>query len=113
MADTLRSDGKAVDVVVSADVTKGDPVVAQGWHGIAMADAASGDTVALEVASREHELVVDSGVVAAKGDVLYITPDGVLDDTSNSGANAPFIKVTVAKDSNNVVWGILLPQLTA
>lgn len=111
MADTLRSDGKAVDVVVSATVTKGVPIVAEGWHGIPMADAVSGETVALEVATREHELTVDSSVVAAKGDILYLTSAGVIDDSSSG--NRPFLKVTVAKDANNVVWGILLPQVTA
>lgn len=108
MADSFRSDGKAVDVVVAAAVTKGSPVVAEGWHGVAMADAASGETVALEVAAREHEFTVGGGVTAAKGDILYLTSAGAF--TNTSSGNRPFIKVTVAKDANNVVWGILLPQ---
>jgi predicted RecA/RadA family phage recombinase len=107
MAETLRSDGKAVDVTVSAVVTKGDVVLAQGFHGIAMADAASGEDVALEIALREHEVNVGA-TAAAKGAVLYLTPAGAI--TATSSSNRPFLKVTVAKDSNNIVWGVLLPQ---
>lgn len=108
MAETFRSDGKAVDVTVSADVEKGDVVVAEGFFGIAMGDASSGEDVALEIATREHEIVVPNGVTAAKGDVLYITSAGVITNTSSN--NKAFLKVTVAKDSNDVVWGVLLPQ---
>lgn len=108
MADSFRSDGKAVDVVVTGDVTKGEPAYAEGWHGVALADGVSGDTVALEIAAREHEFVVAGGVTAAKGDVLYLTTAGAI--TNTASGNRPFCKVTVAKDANNVVWGILLPQ---
>jgi len=108
--ETLRSDGKAVDVVVAKAIVKGDVVVAEGFFGIAMNDAASGDTIAIEVAQREHELVVGSGITAAKGAILYVSAAGVITNTNSDKA---FLKVTVAKDSNNYVWGILLPQLTA
>ncbi len=107
MATNLRSDGKAVDVVLSADVVSGAPVVAEGWHGIAMTDGATGETIAIEVAPREYELNVGA-VAAAKGAILYLTSGGVV--TATSSGNRPFIKVTVAKDAGNVVWGILLPQ---
>lgn len=107
MAETLRSDGKAVDVTVSATVTKGDVVLAEGFAGIAMQDAVSGETIALEIAQREHEINVGS-VVAAKGAVLYLTSAGAI--TATVGSNKPFCKVTVAKDANNVVWAVLLPQ---
>ena len=105
---SLRSDGKAVDVTVAAAVTKDSPVLAEGWHGIAMADAASGETVALEVAAREHEITVPGGVAAAKGAILYLSAAGAITATTS---DRPFMKVTRAKDSNNIVWGILLPQL--
>lgn len=107
MAETLRSDGKAVDVTVDAAVEKGDVVLAQGFHGIAMGDAASGEEVALEIALREHEINVGS-VTAAKGATLYLTPAGAI--TATASTNRPFLKVTVAKDANNYVWGVLLPQ---
>ena len=59
MAETLRSDGKAVDVTVNATITKGDAVSQDGFQGIAMQDAVSGETIALEIAQREHEIVLE------------------------------------------------------
>lgn len=108
MAETFRSDGKAVDVTVDKTVTKGDPVRAEGFSGIAMQDAVSGETIAIEIALREHEITVGSGVTANKGDVLYITSAGAL--TTTSSGNTAFCKVTQAKDANNVIWAVLLPQ---
>lgn len=108
MAETLRSDGKAVDVVVTADVTKGDVVLVDGFHGIAMGSAASGEEVALEIATREHEITVPGSVTAPKGTTLYLTSAGVI--TATATGNRAFAKVTVAKDANNVVWAVLLPQ---
>jgi predicted RecA/RadA family phage recombinase len=108
MAETLRSDGKAVDVTLLSTVEKGSVVYLEGFFGITMASGSSGDTVAIEVAQREHEIAVPEGVTAAKGDVLYITNAGVI--TNTSAGNKAFLKVTQAKDSNNYVWGILLPQ---
>lgn len=109
MAETLRSDGKAVDVTVDATITKGDVVYKDGFAGIAMQDAVSGETIALEIAQREHEINV-GGISAAKGAILYITAaTGAITATAGSG-KAPFCKVTVAKDSNNIVWAVLLPQ---
>lgn len=107
MAETFRSDGKAVDVTVEKTVTKGDVVVAEGFAGIAMQDAVSGESIALEIATREHEITVGSGVTAAKGDVLYVDATGTI---TNTNTDTPFCKVTVAKDANNVVWAVLLPQ---
>ena len=63
MAETLRSDGKAVDVVVDSTITKGDVVYKDGFAGIAMQDAVSGETIALEIATREHEINV-GGITA-------------------------------------------------
>ncbi len=102
-----RSDGQAVDVVLTAAATKDGLYVVDGFFGIAMQDGVSGDTIALEIAQVENEIVVGSGVTAAKGDVLYVSTAGVVTNTDTDKA---FLKVTVAKDSNNVVWGILLPQ---
>lgn len=108
MADSLRSDGKAVDVIADAAVTKGTPVYTEDFAGIAMQDASSGESVAIEIAQREHEITVDAAVTANKGDILYIHGDGVVNATAGSGV--AFMKVTVAKDANNIVWGVLLPQ---
>lgn len=104
---SFRSDGKAVDVTLDAAVEKNDPVLQEGWAGIALADGDSGDTIAIEV-EREHEIVVGSSVTAAKGDILYISDAGVI---TNTNTDRPFMKVTIAKDANDVVAGKLLPQM--
>ncbi len=102
MADNLRSDGKAVEVVLGLDVTKGDAVRTDGWFGVAMTDGLTGETIALETSCREFEFTVGGAVTAAKGDILYIA-----DDTNaliNTDTEEAFGKVTIAKDGNDVVW---------
>lgn len=108
MAETFRSDGKAVEITLLSVKQKGSVVVLDGFFGITMQSGSSGDTVAIEIAQREHEIAIPADVVAAKGAVLYLTAAGVI-NASPSG-NKAFLKVTRAKDSNNYVWGILLPQ---
>ncbi len=109
MAESLRSDGKSVKVTApDAGATKGLPYYLDGFHGIALGSASSGEELALEITNREFEIEVGSGVTAAKGDVLYIHADHSVDATSASGV--AFCKVTVAKDANNIIWAILLPQ---
>lgn len=107
MAETFRQDGKAVDVVAPYDVTKGTPIVANGFFGIVMASAASGDTVAIEVTQRVHALNLGA-VAAARGASIYITSAGVL--TATSSGNTLFGKVVRAKDSNNIAWLRLAAQ---
>lgn len=104
---SLRSDGKAVDITLTAVTTKDTPVLEDGFHGIAMTDGSSGDIIAIEIAQREHEITVPSAVTAAKGDVLYLDATGTITNTDTDRA---FMKVTLAKDSNNIVWGVLLAQ---
>jgi len=107
MAETLRSDGKAVEITLTELTTKGTPVRVDGFMGILMASGSSGDIVAIEIAQRVHEMTVGVGVTAAKGDILYIAEDGTVDNTNTERA---FCKIVRAKDSNNIVWGLLLPQ---
>lgn len=110
--ETLRSDGKAVDVafVNSTPKEKGTPWYQDGFFGILMAAASSGDTVSMEIAQRVHEIVVAGGVTAALGDVLYI--DKSTRAIGNDTNDVPFGRVVKAKDSNNVCWVLLLPQYT-
>lgn len=103
-----RSDGQAVDVVAAADRTKGTPVIEQGFIGFPSSNAKSGESYALEIAQAEYEFEVPAGVTAEKGDILYMTSDNEI--TATATGNRAFALVTVDKDSNNIVWGILLPQ---
>ena len=107
MSDTFRSDGKAVEVTLLATKAKGSVVHLDSFFGITMQSGSSGDVVAIEIAQREHEIQIPSDLSAAVGAILYIDTDGVI-TTDNS--DKAFMKVTKAKDANNYVWGILLPQ---
>jgi predicted RecA/RadA family phage recombinase len=105
--DNLVSDGNAVNVVLAQTVTKGQPVFADGFHGVAMTDGVSGDTIAIETSNREFEHEVAGALAVAKGDVLYITTDGT-DVVSKTNTGRLFGVATTAKDSNNVIWYKLL-----
>lgn len=117
----LESDGKAVNVDLVATVAKDQLVYVDGWLGIAAADGASGDTIALSVDFREYQFVVPSGLSVSKGDTVYITvanvTDHVPDDdaysTSAGAGKVALFKATMDKDGNNVVTGKLLAGLFA
>jgi hypothetical protein len=116
--DPKRSDGKAVLVEAVSAFDKGTFVrknrgVNVSWYGFACEDAESGDQVNLDISASEFELVIPADVDAAVGAILYITKDTgeITDEEGEDMENVMFMKVTVAKDSNNVVWGIQLPQL--
>jgi hypothetical protein len=104
---SMRSDGKAVDVTLTSTIEKDSPAYVEGFHGIAMTNGSSGDTIALEIALREHEIEVGSSITATKGTILYIDSSG---EITNTASDTPFMKVTLAKDDSNIVWGVLLPQ---
>jgi hypothetical protein len=113
----FESDGRAVNVTLDAgDVVKGAVIYAQGWLGIAGEDADSGDTLALIADDREYQFEVPAGLTVNKGDIVYITvatrtghyPDDEAYTTSAGAGKWAFFKATAAKDSNNVVTGIML-----
>jgi len=114
----LESDGKAVAVTLSAAVTKGAVMYAEGWLGIAAGDGASGDTIACVVDDREYQFKVPAGLSVAKGVIVYITvatttgnyPDDEAYTTSAGAGKWAFFKATAAKDSNNIVTGIMLAK---
>lgn len=108
-----RTDGRAVDVVVSgAAVEKDAPVYFSGFHGFTMNRAAVGEAVALDVAEQVWEFTVPGGVAAAKGATLYISTNGAHTIAATGGAGfVAFAKVVEAKDANNVVWAKQLPQV--
>lgn len=97
-------DGNAVYVTAPADVTKNSVLVADGWAGIVMNDADSGDTVALAIDGGVYEISVGE-LTAGIGDILYITAAGEL---STTNTDFVFAKVVQAKDSNGYAWVKLL-----
>lgn len=104
---SLRSDGKAVEVTLVETTAKDELVLLDGFFGITMAAGSSGDTVAIEIAQRVHELTLPEGVTADKGDLLYVSDAGVITNTDTDNL---FGKVVLSKDSNNIAWVLLLPQ---
>lgn len=113
----FESDGKALNVTLTnGDVVKGAVAVVQGWLGIAGEDALSGETLALIVDDREHQVEVPVGLTATKGMILYITiatitghyPDDEAYTTTAGAGKLAFMKLTSSKDANNIVTGIML-----
>jgi hypothetical protein len=115
----LESDGKAVNVTLSYDgIAKDDVVYAEGWLGIAAGAGDSGDEIALTIDRREYQFTVPAGLSVSKGDTVYITlasigsghvPADAAYSTSSGAGKVALFKATAAKDSNNMVTGILLP----
>jgi len=100
------SDGRTVQITLLTTKEKGDPHYLEGFHGVVQEDGSSGDSISLDIGTREWQVNVGS-LTAAKGDVLYIDTDGAL---TNTDTDRSFGKVSQAKDSNNVALVILLPQ---
>lgn len=112
------NDGLAVNILApTGGVTAGDFVYDEttGWAGFALATAAEGEGLALEVA-RGHRFLHDKSESVVAGDILYVTDAGALSKTPSSTARA-FLKVTeVVEDvtsTQDQVIGIVLPQLWA
>lgn len=112
----FESDGKAVNVDLTATVAKGAVIVVDGWLGIAGAAGDSGDTIALVADNREYQFKVPAGLSVSKGDIVYITvatitghyPDDEAYTTSAGAGHLAFFKATADKDAANIVTGIML-----
>ena len=112
----FESDGKSVNVDLTSTVLKGQPIVVDGWVGLAGASGDSGDTIALVADDREYQFLVPAGLSVAKGAIVYITvatitghyPDDEAYTTSAGAGKVAFFKATAAKDGNNIVTGVML-----
>jgi hypothetical protein len=112
----LESDGKAVNVDLLYTVTKGQPIVVEGWLGLAGGAGASGDTIALIADDREYQFLVPTGLTVTKGLIVYITvatvtghyPDDEAYTTSAGEGKVAFFKATADKDDNDIVTGVML-----
>lgn len=112
----LAGAGKSVTVTVVESVLKGELILAQGWLGIAAADATSGNSVALIVDNREYQFKVPATLSVAKGQIVYIDTTAVTNNhptdaawSTSPGTNrVALFKATMDKDANNVVTGIML-----
>jgi plastocyanin len=112
----FESDGKAVDVNLLYEVDKGQLAVVEGWLGIAGADGASGEQIALIVDDREYQFEVPSTLSVSKGNIVYIEiaditghdVDSTAYGTSAGAGKIALFKATMDKDANNIVTGIML-----
>ena len=110
---TRRTDGKSIQLVAPVDVVGGDPVLINGWHGIADTDAAAGKLVSVEIEASVHELELASGETGAEvGDIVYIEGDTAGEDVSlelTQTAGPAFAKIVEVDATNQlIVLGRLL-----
>jgi plastocyanin len=115
----LESDGKSIHVPLLYEVDAGQIAVVKGWVGIVEAGGVSGDTVALNIDQREYQFTVPASLNVAWGDTVYITiatltghipDDAAYTKTAGAGKVALF-KATGDENSDNIVTGILLPNV--
>ena len=112
----FESDGKAVNVDLTATVVKAQVAVVDGWAGITGSAGESGDTIALIADDREYQFEVPGTLDVSKGDIVYLevadvtghTPDSTAYSTTSGGGKVAFFKATSDKDANDIVTGILL-----
>lgn len=111
-----ESDGRSVTIDLSYTVVARQPAFGGGWLGITVGAGDSGEQVALEIFG-EYQFKVPSGLSVAAGEIVRIdttdltghTPDDTAyNKNAESSTNRNFFRATSAKDSNNIVTGILL-----
>lgn len=107
MADII-TDGQSLRVTLSDTKQAKTFTLVEGFVGILMQGGSSGDQVVMDISQREIIITVDAGLTANKGDILYMDSNGAL--TNTSSGNIAVLKVMVAKDANNVVRALKLPQ---
>jgi len=115
----FESDGKAVNVTLTATVKANQLIAADGWVGIAGSDGISGQVIAITVDNREYQLTVPAALSVAKGAIIYINPATVSGHTLQDAAYATApgaglvaaFKATAAKDANNVVTALMLASI--
>ena len=112
----LESDGKSVSVTLSATVSKNQVAYVEGFLGITNLDGDSGDVISLSVDRREYQFTVPSTLSVSKAATVYVDvtdltghiPDDTAYYTATGSNRVALFKATAAKDSNNVVTGLLI-----
>ena len=103
-----ESDGKAVNVDLTATVVYHQVAVVEAWVGITEEAGDSGDTIAMTVDEREYQWPVPDGLTVNKGDIIYVdtadltghTPDSTAYGTSSGAGKIKLCKATAAKDTS-------------
>lgn len=112
----LESDGKSVQVTLTATVEKDQVAYVEGFLGLVTLDGVSGGKTNLNIDDREYQFTVPAALSVSKGNIVYVdvtdltghTPDDSAYSTSAGSNKIRLFKATADKDSNNMVTGILL-----
>lgn len=107
------SDGRSVKVTVPAGfgaVEAGKFYRISGFFGMAMQDAAEGEQVVLTIQQAEYETSqINTADAFNVGDAVYFDDTNKVLTTAENGQAVG--RVTSAKDANNVIWFVLIPQV--
>lgn len=105
------SDGKSVKVTASEAVEEGKFYLISGFFGMAVQSAGVGEDATLSIEQAEYETEqINTEEAFAVGTAIYY--DATLKQlTETEGTNRKVGRVTAAKDSNNVIWFLLGPQV--
>lgn len=105
------SDGKSVHVTATEEVTQGNFYQINGFFGLANQDAAAGQDAILAIEQAEYETdQINTVETFAVGTPIYFdAANRVLTETA--GTNKKVGAVSSTKDSNNVIWFIMGPQV--
>ncbi|CUU46975.1 DUF2190 family protein [Clostridium beijerinckii] len=105
------SDGKSVRVVSSEAVEDGHFYLINNFFGMAVQSAEAGEEVILSIEQAEYETEqINTEEAFAVGATIYYD-DEHKRLTETEGTNRKVGRVTAAKDTNNVIWFILGPQV--
>ena len=115
------SDGQSVTLDITATVITSQVAVISGWLGVTNGSGDSGTTIALDIGLVERQMIVPSTFDPSVGDIIYITiatitghtpDDAAYTNTAGAGKIA-LGKVTVAKNDDDVLEYITLPNLAS
>lgn len=113
------SDGKSIKVTVPENTTieASKFYMFDGFFGCAMQSVTTGAgetaEIVLNIEQAEYETdQINTADAFNKGDLVYYdAANKVLTTNDGGGANRKVGRVTVSKDTNNVIWFILGPQV--
>lgn len=114
-----NSEGRAVQFTAEYTIGARMPALFDKFIGVTTNSGNSGETVVLDIEQVEYQIDVGDSLDPSVGDVIYVTvasvteheiPNTALTTTADGANTRAFLKVTSAKDANNIVTGILMPQ---